>query len=81
MGGKDGELLGAAVEGGAVLGAVEPEFDGRSPARADRKCGAADDHPDQHAGDEARLQMSKVMARRDAYSSRENRRAESISHS
>jgi hypothetical protein len=31
MGGKDGELLGAAVEGGAVLGAVEPEFDGRSP--------------------------------------------------
>ena len=46
---------GAAIERGTVLGAVEAEFDGVHPARADGERGAADDHADQHAGDEAPL--------------------------
>ena len=53
--GKDGKFLRSAVERGAVFGAVEAEFDGVHPARADGEGGAADDHADQYAGDKADL--------------------------
>ena len=52
---EDGELFGPAVERGAIFGAVEAEFDGVDPAGADGEGGAADDHADQDAGDEADL--------------------------
>ena len=54
--GENGKLIGATIERRAIFGAVEAELDRVHPARADGEGGAADDHADQHAGDEADLQ-------------------------
>ena len=77
---EDFQLLRCAIERGAVLGAVEAELDGIHPARADGEGGAADDHADQHAGDEAPLDdQQRDGEQRDIFE-REMRRAEVMSH-
>src|SRR5262249_40675417 len=53
MGGKERQLVGTAVERGAELRTIEAEFDRVDAADAQGERRAADDDPDQNAGDEA----------------------------
>ena len=53
--GQERQFVRATIERRAVFRAVEIEFDGVDAARAQRKGGATDHDPDQHAGDKARI--------------------------
>ena len=53
---KDRKLARLAVERGAVFRAIEAELDRIYPARAHGERREADDHADEHAGDEADLE-------------------------
>src|SRR6476469_5586876 len=77
--GKNPQFLRSAIERRTVFGAVEAEFNGVHPARADGEGGAADDHADQYAGDKADLDDEQGNGKQRAYSSGEMRRAESMS--